>query len=75
MDVIKNHFTPIRNRVMKVELMQGSLDIGGLVHTGHDVADANHCWRFVRRSVPCSRLKCTYFYALYTSPELGFQAT
>ncbi|CAK9068282.1 Uncharacterized protein SCF082_LOCUS34414, partial [Durusdinium trenchii] len=51
-DVIKNHFTPIRNRVMKVELMQGSLDIGGLVHTGHDVADANHCWRVTVASAP-----------------------
>ena len=58
---IEKNFKPIRNRVLKAELMEGSLDmkkylaqyhveIAGLVHTHHDSADANHCWRFIRRS-------------------------
>lgn len=63
MSILQNHLKPVRNRVLKVELMSGSLDfkkylrqyrveIAGLVHTGHDPSDANHCWRFIRRSVP-----------------------
>ncbi|CAK8991031.1 unnamed protein product [Durusdinium trenchii] len=60
-DLLKNQFSPIRNRTLKVELLPGSLDmkkylsqytveIGGLVTSHHDPADANHCWRFIRRS-------------------------
>jgi hypothetical protein len=60
-EVILQNFKPLRNRVLKAELLEGSLDmkkylsqyrveIAGLLHTGHDDADANHCWRFIRRS-------------------------
>lgn len=69
MDILKNHMKPVRNRVLKVELLSGSLDmkkylhqyrveIAGLVHTGHDEADANHCWRFIRRSVSRQIFEC-----------------
>ncbi|CAK9049340.1 Uncharacterized protein SCF082_LOCUS27352 [Durusdinium trenchii] len=59
--VILENVKPARGRKLKAELLPGTLDfksyvsqlgveVAGLVNTYHDVADPNHCWRFIRRS-------------------------
>ncbi|CAJ1415143.1 unnamed protein product, partial [Effrenium voratum] len=62
--IIQENVRPVRNRILKVELMSGSLDykkyyeqygvnVGGLVPAprGKEADhDVNHCWRFIRRS-------------------------
>ncbi|CAJ1336707.1 unnamed protein product, partial [Effrenium voratum] len=59
--ILREEFKPIRGRLLKVELLEGALnfkeylnqltvEIGGLVTTHWETADANHCWRFIRRS-------------------------
>ena len=64
MRIIQENVRPVRNRILKVELMSGSLDykkyyeqygvnVGGLVPAprGKEAGhDVNHCWRFIRRS-------------------------
>ena len=71
MEVILQNVKPARGRKLKAELLPGALDfksyvhqlgveVAGLVHTGYDVGDATHCWRFIRRSDNLFLLVCNF---------------
>ena len=71
MEVILQNVKPARGRKLKAELLPGALgfksyvhqlgvEVAGLVHTGYDVGDATHCWRFIRRSDTLFLLVCNF---------------